>query len=212
MALNTKIKKTSTFIHTFFMAQGHLGELEKKTNIYNFKYILGARNNIHIWDLDKTIPVIRQTLFVLKNILKQKGIILFLGSPGNKLLNNQIKITASVLKQPFIITKWIGGLFTNWEVTHKNLQNLNFKNKNKIIKQKKYFSLLNLTTKPDILFVFDVKKNAVAIKEANKLNIPVVALVDTDINPNNITYPIFCNDDSIPTATLLCKILTKLAK
>ncbi len=212
MALNTKIKNTNSFINTLFVTQGYLGEFEKKTSIYNFKYILGVRNNIHIWDLDKTIPIIRQTLFIIKKVLEQKGTILFLGSPGNKLLNNIIKNTAIILKQPYIITKWIGGLFTNWEITHKNLQNLNFKNKNKIIKQKKYFSLLKLTQKPDILFVFDVKANTVAIKEANKLNIPIIAIVDTDINPNNITYPIFCNDDSIPIIKLFCQVMIKLTK
>lgn len=209
MSLQQKIQTKNTFTTILFKLQAHLGESDKNIQSTNFYYIYGKRNNIAIWDLEKTIPIIKQIVLLIKNAISNKQTILFIGEPNNKILNNMITKTAVKINQPYITSKWISGFFTNWENIYKSLRNLDVTNQKKIIKQNKLLSLITLKQKPDFIFITNTKNNQSIINEANKINIPVIAFVDTDCDAINITYPIYLNDDSFPLLKFVLKLLEK---
>lgn len=212
---NAKIK-----MQQFFEAGIHLGH---KTHVWNPKmayYLFGIRNKTHIINLEQTIPLLRKSVNVVKEITKNEGKILFLSTRND--ISNIMKIAAKRSNQPYMTKRWISGTFTNWKEIYscierlkifEEMQTKNIPFSSSELRQFKrlktsFEGLKNLTNLPDALFVIDTNLHKLAIKEAIKSNIPIIAVIDSNSNPEYITYPIPGNDDSLESVHLYCSLIS----
>jgi len=203
----------------------HIGHKTGKICPQMLPYISGIQATLHIIDLEKTREKLKQALDFLKKVAQDKGIILFVGTkPVAKKL---IRETAEAVDMPYVNEKWIGGTLTNFSVISKSIEELK---KMKEEKEKNVWSIytkkeqLNLSRKlekleklvgglsnldrlPDALFIVDLVEEKTALKEARKLGIPVVALVDTNANPTFVKYPIPANDDALKSVQFLLDLV-----
>lgn len=193
----------------------HFGHQAKRWNPKMKEFIFGKRKGIYIIDLEKTLLQIRKAQDFVREVVKGGGKILFVGT--KKQAQNFIKETAYSLGMPYVIERWVGGTLTNFKVIKSRIETYrmllekrekgefeSFPKKevvriNKELErmEKNFSGLLNLEEPPQSLFIIDPKKEALAVREANKVSIPVIALVDTDADPDNIDYPIPGNDDAL---------------
>lgn len=177
-------------------------------------FVYGKREGTLIIDLEKTAEKLAEALTFIKELVEKGGVILFVGT--KIYAKNFIKERASRLGMPYIVERWLGGMLTNFETVQKrinyfkNLKNLlsseelqKYTKKERLLKEREYQKLNvyfagveNLSRLPDAIFVIDPHKEAIAVEEANKLGIPVIALIDVDGDVDKITYPIPGNDDS----------------
>ena len=204
----------------------HLGHKTNKWNPSMNQYIYGSQDNIHIIDLRKTVELLTNTLSFIENISKTNGLILFIGTKSQA--SDIVKKYAIECKQFYVNKRWLGGMLTNWSTISNSLNSLNSLNKKvsnvnlrlkkkeilqmnrQIEKIEKYLGgLKDMGTKPQAIFVVDVNKDAIAVSEANKLKIPVIAILDTNSSPNGIDYPIPGNDDSRKSIELICSLISK---
>ena len=204
----------------------HLGHHKRRWNPKMKPYIYGIHNGIHIINLEKTIPLLQVALKAIREVAAQKGRILFVGTKRQA----QEKISENAIRcgQYYVNHRWLGGMLTNWKTVSLSLRRLRVLEE-RLQDQEKQLGLtkkelLHLTHErdkleytlggikdigdiPDMLFVIDTNKEEIAIQEANKLNIPVVAIVDSNSTPENIMYPIPGNDDSLSAITAYCEII-----
>tara|TARA_B100001245_G_C22838275_1_gene403022 strand:- start:218 stop:982 length:765 start_codon:yes stop_codon:yes gene_type:complete len=204
----------------------HLGHKTNKWNPSMNQYIYGSQDNIHIIDLRKTVSLINNALSFIENIAKTNGLILFIGTKSQA--SDIVKKYAVECKQFYVNKKWLGGMLTNWATISNSLNSLNSLNtkisnvnlrlkkkeilqmKRQIEKIEKYLGgLKDMGTTPQAIFVVDVNKDAIAVSEANKLRIPVIAILDTNSSPEGIDYPIPGNDDSRKSIELICSLISK---
>ena len=204
----------------------HLGHKTNKWNPSMDQYIYGSQDNIHIIDLRKTVSLINNALSFIENIAKTNGLILFIGTKSQA--SDIVKKYAVECKQFYVNKKWLGGMLTNWATISNSLNSLNslntkISNVNLRLKKKeilqmnrqiekieKYLGgLKDMGTTPQAIFVVDVNKDAIAVTEANKLRIPVIAILDTNSSPEGIDYPIPGNDDSRKSIELICSLISK---
>tara|TARA_B100000686_G_C16630749_1_gene884527 strand:+ start:454 stop:1185 length:732 start_codon:yes stop_codon:yes gene_type:complete len=199
----------------------HFGHNVKRWNPKMEQYIFGVRNNIHIFDLRITIDAINVALVKLYETVNKSGKVLFVGT--KKQCSDIVKEIASEYSQFYINKRWLGGTLTNWKTISnsinrlENLENLlkdnesiNSLSKKELLElsreRDKLISNLggikNLDGKPDLIVIFDVVKDKIAVLEAKKLNIPIVAIVDTNADPEPIDYLIPGNDDAIRSINL----------
>ena len=192
----------------------HFGHLRRKWNPAMAPYIFMERNGIHIIDLHKTVAKIDEAAEALKGIAKSGKKILFVAT--KKQAKDIVAEKAASVNMPYVIERWPGGMLTNFPTIRKAVKKManidklmsdgTFSNLSKrellqITRQrakleKNLGSIADLTRLPSALFVVDVMKEHIAVKEANRLGIPVFAIVDTNSNPNNIDYVIPANDDA----------------
>lgn len=192
----------------------HFGHLRRKWNPTMAPYIFMERNGIHIIDLHKTVAKIDEAAEALKGIAKSGKKILFVAT--KKQAKDIVAEKAASVNMPYVIERWPGGMLTNFPTIRKAVKKManidklmsdgTFSNLSKrellqITRQrakleKNLGSIADLTRLPSALFVVDVMKEHIAVKEANRLGIPVFAIVDTNSNPNNIDYVIPANDDA----------------
>ena len=192
----------------------HFGHLRRKWNPTMAPYIFMERNGIHIIDLHKTVAKIDEAAEALKGIAKSGKKILFVAT--KKQAKDIVAVKAASVNMPYVIERWPGGMLTNFPTIRKAVKKManidklmsdgTFSNLSKrellqITRQrakleKNLGSIADLTRLPSALFVVDVMKEHIAVKEANRLGIPVFAIVDTNSNPNNIDYVIPANDDA----------------
>lgn len=192
----------------------HFGHLKRKWNPAMAPYIFMERNGIHIIDLHKTIASIDEAAEAMKNIAKAGKKVLFVAT--KKQAKDVVAEKATSVGMPYVIERWPGGMLTNFPTIRKAVKKMatidkmeadgTFKNLSKrerlqISRQrakleKNLGSIADLNRLPSALFVVDVLKEAIAIHEANRLGIPVFAMVDTNSNPGNIDYVIPANDDA----------------
>ncbi|MCL4155270.1 UNVERIFIED_CONTAM: hypothetical protein GTU68_031111 [Idotea baltica] len=178
------------------------------------KYIFGVNHNVHIFDLDKTAILLEKALSYVQKIISNKEQIIFVGTKNQA--KNIIKHVAEKCNMPYIINRWLGGVLTNYRTIQKSIKKLNNieKVENKQIlsiiskkEQSQYkkrkekldkflCGIKNMKVIPKCMFVIDTKLEKIAIQEAKKLKISVIALVDSDSSPDNIDYVIPGNDDS----------------
>ncbi len=200
----------------------HFGHLTRKWNPKMKRYIYTARDNVHVIDLALTVEKLKEATHAVTEMTKQGKDVLFVGT------KRQASVVISTLGQehniPFIAQRWLGGLLTNFESvssTWKRLQELDaqvadeatFKKlstrdqfavkKEREKLEKLVGGLRNLNDLPGMLFVIDIKREKTAVEEANKVGIPVVALVDTNANPGDVKYPIPGNDDGIKSIEVI---------
>lgn len=206
----------------------HFGHKTMRWNPKMAPYIHDARNNIHIIDLQKTVPMFYAALKAIYEIVENNGKVLFVGT--KRQASAIIAETSKLTGQFYVNHRWLGGMLTNWETvsqsikTLKNLQdkmgNVNDPEYLKMTKKEKLeierkIEKLNLSLGgiakmgglPDVLFVVDTNKEAIAINEAKKLGIPVVGIVDSNSDPGSVDYPIPGNDDASRSIKFYCKML-----
>ena len=206
----------------------HFGHQTQRWNPRMGPYIYGARNGIHIMDLTQTVPMLDQALQVIHDTVAKGGRVLFVGT--KRQAATPIAEAAEKSAQYFMNHRWLGGTLTNWKTVSQSIKRL------KDIDQKIEVGFEGLTKKerlgmerdhgklqaslggisemggvPDLLFVIDVKKESLAIAEANKLGIPVVAIVDTNCSPDGVDYVIPGNDDASRAISLYCDLAARAA-
>ncbi|WP_299789519.1 30S ribosomal protein S2 [uncultured Marivita sp.] len=206
----------------------HFGHQTQRWNPRMGEFIYGARNGIHIMDLTQTVPMLDAALNVIRETVAKNGRILFVGT--KRQAQQPIAEAAEKCAQYYMNHRWLGGTLTNWQTVSKSIQRL------KQIDEQMEQGAEGLTKKerlgmereqgklqaslggiremggvPDLLFVIDVKKEALAVAEANKLGIPVVAVVDTNCSPDGVDYIIPGNDDAARAISLYCDLVSRAA-
>ena len=199
----------------------HFGHLKRKWNPAMAPYIFMERNGIHIIDLYKTVAKIDEAAEALKQIAKSGKKILFVAT--KKQAKQVVADKASSVGMPYVIERWPGGMLTNFPTIRKAIKkmatidkmtkdgtfdNLSKREKLQITRQrakleKTLGSIVDLTRLPSALFVVDVMKEHIAVREANRLGIPVFGMVDTNSDPNNIDYVIPANDDATKSVEVI---------
>ena len=193
----------------------HFGHQTRYWNPKMKPFIFGARNKIHIINLEQTVPMFNDALGFIQNVAANNGKILFVGT--KRAAAESIKETAVSCNQYFVNHRWLGGMLTNWKTVRQSIKRLkdleaqsqdgtfekltkkealvNTREMEKL--EKSLGGIKNMGGLPDVLFVVDADHEHIAIKEANNLGIPVVAVVDTNSNPDGVDYVIPGNDDAI---------------
>jgi len=199
----------------------HFGHNVRRWNPKMKEYIYGVRNNIHIFDLRITLELLNTALTKIHETVSKSGKILFVGT--KKQCSEVVKELALINNNFYVNKRWLGGTLTNWKTISNSIKRLeeievflkdneSSKNLSKkelldISREKQKLELniggiRTLNGKPDLLIVFDVIKDKIAVKEATKLSIPIVAIVDTNADPENIDYVIPGNDDALRSISL----------
>lgn len=204
----------------------HFGHQTHRWNPKMGKYIFGARNNIHIIDLALTVPLLHQALVTVRDIVANRGRVLFVGT--KRQASDPIAAAAKSCAQYYINHRWLGGTLTNWTTILKSINRLRHLDevlggdslgmtKKELLKltrerdrlERALGGIKDMGGVPDIMFVIDTNKESIAIKEARKLGIPIVAVIDTNCDPDQITYPIPGNDDAGRAVSLYCELIAK---
>tara|TARA_Y100001935_G_C17235962_1_gene473015 strand:+ start:150 stop:908 length:759 start_codon:yes stop_codon:yes gene_type:complete len=202
----------------------HFGHNVRRWNPKMKEYIYGVRNNIHIFDLRITVDLINVALTKIHETISKSGKVLFVGT--KKQCGDTVKELASLNNDFYVNKRWLGGTLTNWKTISNSIKRLDeiesflnddiaSKNLSKkelldISREKQKLDLniggiRKMNGKPDLLVIFDVLKDKIAVHEANKLNIPVVGIVDTNADPDQIDYVIPGNDDALRSINLYKK-------
>lgn len=213
-------------IKELLAAGAHFGHKTSRWHPKMAPYIHSKRNGSHIIDLTKTVDRLDDALSFIEKTVSQSKQVLLVGT--KKQAREIIKETAVATGQPYVVERWLGGMLTNRNTIGKRIKHLKdleermasgqLANKyNKLEVQRfqeeiedmnhLYGGVKNLAAKPGAVFVIDVLSEHNAVKEARKLGIPIVALVDTNADPSGIDYPIPCNDDAIKTIQLIADYL-----
>ena len=205
----------------------HFGHLTRKWDPKMAPYIFMERNGIHIIDLNKTIVCLEDAASYIQGIVRSGRKVMFVAT--KKQAKDLVAEQAQRLKMPFVTERWLGGMLTNFSTIRKSLKKMS--SIEKLMKDEAYLNLAkrerlmisrekaklekvlggiaDLTRLPAALFVVDIKREHIAIKEAQKLNIPVIAMVDTNSNPELVDIPIPANDDAWKSIQLITDYITK---
>ncbi len=205
----------------------HFGHLTRKWNPRMAEYIFMENNGIHIIDLNKTLKNLEEAAYALKNIVRSGRKIMFVAT--KKQAKDIITEEATRLNMPYVTERWLGGMLTNFATIRKSLkrlqqiekmmkdetvENLTKKEKLMLTREKAKLTkqlggIAELNRLPAALFVIDVKREHIAVAEAQKLNIPVFAMVDTNSDPSDIDFPIPANDDAFKSIAIVTKYVGK---
>ena len=205
----------------------HFGHLTRKWNPKMAPYIFMEQDGIHIIDLNKTAIKLDEAASAVRNMVKSGRKILFVAT--KKQAKEIIKEVASQSNMPFATERWLGGMLTNFSTVRKSIKkmqtidkmatdgtyaNINKKEKLMLESEKAKLSkvlggIADMSRLPSALFIVDVKREHLAVAEAIKLNIPTIAMVDTNSDPTNIDFPIPCNDDSSKSIKLIVDVIVK---
>lgn len=205
----------------------HYGHVTRKWNPKMSPYIFGKRNGIHIIDLSKTLPMLNNALEAIKNVTSSYGRILFVATKNQA--SELIKEAAVKCGQYYVNHRWLGGMLTNWKTIKQSIKKMkDLENtianpadltKKEITLLQKNLNKLELAIggirdmggRPDLIVVIDTNRENIAVKEACKLGVPVVAVVDSDADPDNINYIIPGNDDATKAIELYCNLFAEAA-
>lgn len=220
---NFKVKKMADYnvsMRDLLQAGAHFGHQTRFWNPKMREYIFGARNKIHIINLEHTVPALNDALNFVNNLASKKNKVLFVGT--KRAASNIIREQAQRAGQPYVDHRWLGGMLTNWKTLRQSINRLKDLQtqstdgtfakltKREALERTREMEKLeralggvkNMGGLPDALFVIDVDHESIAIKEAKNLGIPVIGIVDTNSNPDNVDYVIPGNDDAIRAVTL----------
>ncbi len=203
----------------------HFGHQKHRWNPKMAPYIFGTRSNIHILDLSQTVPLLHQAMVKMRDVAAGGGRILFVGT--KRQASDAVKESATRCAQYYVNHRWLGGMLTNWQTISNSIARLRelegmMENVEQSGLTKK--ELLKLTREkdkldralggikdmgkiPNLMFVIDTTKETIAIKEARKLGIPVIALLDSNCNPDDVDMPIPGNDDAVRSISLFCDLM-----
>ncbi|HVV13716.1 30S ribosomal protein S2 [Amycolatopsis sp.] len=207
----------------------HFGHQTRRWNPKMKRYILTERNGIYIIDLQQTLTYIDRAFEFIKETVAHGGTIMFVGT--KKQAQEAIAAEAQRVGMPYVNQRWLGGMLTNFQTVHKRLQRLKelesqeqtggfqgltkreiltlTREKDKL--EKTLGGIRDMAKVPSAVWIVDTKKEHIAVGEARKLNIPVVAVLDTNCDPDEVDYPIPGNDDAIRSAALLTKVVAEAA-
>lgn len=211
-------------IKKLFKAGVHLGHRPCFWNPKFAPYLYGKHDGIHIINLDKTLPMLQEALKFISVTASKGGKILFVGT--KKAASEAIEYEARRCGMPYVHIHWLGGFLTNYKTVQNSIKEynnlkvqiennafggLNKKETRQIRRRyeksgRDFEGICNLTSPPDVLFVIDVAYEKIAVKEAIKLNIPIVAIIDTNNSIEGIDYPIPANDDAISSIRLYTQL------
>ncbi|MCF1502708.1 30S ribosomal protein S2 [Afifella sp. H1R] len=204
----------------------HFGHQSHRWNPKMAPYIFGERNNIHIIDLAQTVPMFYRALQAVSDVVAQGGRVLFVGT--KRQASEVVADSARRCAQYYVNSRWLGGMLTNWKTISNSIQRLKtlegmLEEGVQGLTKKERLSLTRERDKleralggikdmggiPDLLFVIDTNKESIAVAEARRLNIPVAAVVDSNSDPQGISYPIPGNDDAGRALALYCDLVTR---
>jgi small subunit ribosomal protein S2 len=210
-------------------AGAHFGHQAHRWNPKMSEYIFGVRSNIHIIDLAQTVPMLHRALQAVSDTVANGGRILFVGT--KRQAQEAVSDAAKRSAQYYVNSRWLGGTLTNWKTISASIKRLRaldemlasgeaqgYTKKERLTLQREKDKLerslggiKDMGGLPDLLFVIDTNKEDIAIKEAQRLGLPVAAVVDTNCNPQGITYPFPGNDDAARAISLYCDLVAKAA-
>jgi small subunit ribosomal protein S2 len=209
-------------------AGAHFGHQAHRWNPKMSQYIFGTRNNIHIIDLAQTVPALYRALQAVSDTVSKGGRVLFVGT--KRQASDAIADSARRSAQYYVNSRWLGGMLTNWKTISGSIQRLRkldevlsgggggltkkerlmlSREKEKL--EKALGGIKDMGGTPDLLFVIDTNKEQLAVNEAKRLGIPVAAIVDTNCDPDGITFPVPANDDAGRAISLYCDLIARAA-
>ena len=209
-------------------AGAHFGHQSHRWNPKMAPFIFGTRNNIHIIDLAQTVPLLHRALQAVSDTVARGGRVLFVGT--KRQASDPIADAAKRSAQYYVNSRWLGGMLTNWKTISASIQRLRkvddqlsggasgltkkerlmlSRERDKL--EKALGGIKDMGGVPDLIFVIDTNKEQLAIKEAGRLGIPVAAIVDTNCDPEGISFPIPANDDAARAITLYCDLVSRAA-
>ena len=217
------VAATEVTIQSLLEAGCHFGHQTQRWNPQMKRFIFGERNGTHILDLDQTLPLFKAALRRISEVTSEGGSVLFVGT--KRQAAPQVMMSAVRAKQPYVNSRWLGGMLTNWKTVKKSLDQ--YKSMLEILgdeekkeaHSKKELARINRAVEkyakslaglkemnrlPQAVFVIDIGKEGIAVSEARRLGIPVIAIVDSNCNPIGIDYPVPGNDDAIRSVELYC--------
>lgn len=203
----------------------HFGHHTRRWNPQMRQYIFGVRNGVHILDLQQTVPMLDQALRAVRDIAANGGRVLFVGT--KRQAQEKVAEAAKRCGQYYVNHRWLGGMLTNWKTLSLSIARLReleqimagpktgYTKKEQLMMareleklEKSIGGIKEMGGQPDALFVIDTNKEEIAIKEANTLGIPVIAIIDSNSSPAGVTYPIPGNDDALRAIELYCELLS----
>ncbi len=203
----------------------HFGHHTRRWNPKMAPYLFGVRNNVHIIDLQQTVPMLDHALNAVRDVAANGGRVLFVGT--KRQAAEPIAEAAKRCGQYYVNHRWLGGMLTNWKTISNSIRRLRELDEqvNQETSGLTKKELLNLTRDrdkleralggikemgglPDALFVIDTNKDAIAVDEARRLNIPVIAIVDSNSDPSNIKFPVPGNDDALRAIQMYCDLFS----
>ena len=203
----------------------HFGHHTRRWNPKMSPYIFGVRNGIHIIDLEQTVPLLRQGIEAIREVVAGGGRVLIVGT--KRQAQDAVAESAKRCGQYYVNYRWLGGMLTNFKTISqsiKRLRELDDRLKGDVVglTKKEQLDLTRERDKlerslggikemggtPDMLFIIDTNKEAIAVQEARKRGIPIVAVLDSNSDPDGIDYPIPGNDDAIRAVSLYCELLS----
>src|SRR3989440_8450933 len=207
----------------------HFGHQAHRWNPKMSEYIFGVRNNIHILDLAQTVPMMHRALQAVSDTVAKGGRILFVGT--KRQAQDAIAAAAKKSAQYYVNSRWLGGTLTNWKTISQSISRLRkleemlasgdaqgYTKKERLTLQRERDKLdralggiKDMGGLPDLLFVIDTNKEDIAVKEARRLGLQVAAVVDTNCDPNGITFVVPGNDDAARAITLYCDLVARAA-
>ena len=211
-------------MRTLLEAGAHFGHQTHRWNPKMDKYIFGARSNIHIIDLSQSMPLMHQALVAVRDVAAKGGRVLFVGT--KRQAAEPVAEAAKRCAQYYMNNRWLGGTLTNWRTVSGSIARLRELDallesggegrvKRELLSLQRERDKLEASLGgikdmggvPDIMFVIDTNKESIAIQEARKLNIPIIAILDTNSDPDGITYPVPGNDDAARAIQTYCDLI-----
>jgi small subunit ribosomal protein S2 len=202
----------------------HFGHTTRRWNPRMAPFIFGVRNGIHIIDLEQTVPLLNQALVTVRDIVAGGGRVLFVGT--KRQASDKVAEAAKRCGQYYVNHRWLGGMLTNWKTISNSIKRL------RVVEEQLAGEQVGLTKKellmmtrerdkleralggikemgglPDVIFVIDTNKEHIAVEEAGNLNIPVIAVLDSNSNPDGVTYPVPGNDDALRAIGMYCDLI-----
>ncbi|MGH2759127.1 MAG: 30S ribosomal protein S2 [Actinomycetota bacterium] len=203
----------------------HFGHQTRRWNPKMKQFIFGERNGIYIIDLEQTLNLLEKAYEFVRDLAARGGTIFFVGT--KKQAQEPVEQFAASCGMPYVNLRWLGGTLTNFQTIKlridrlQQLKDMEEQNLNETLPKKEILRLRHerekldrnlhgiaeMTELPDALFVLDTKKEQIAVTEARRLGIPIVAVVDTNCDPDEVDYPVPGNDDAIRSANLMCQVM-----
>ncbi|GAB4525476.1 MAG: 30S ribosomal protein S2 [Roseibium sp.] len=207
----------------------HFGHQKHRWNPRMGQYIFGVRNDVHIMDLSQTVPLLHQALKAVSDTVANGGRVLIVGT--KRQAQEAVAASARNSAQYFVNARWLGGMLTNWKTISQSIQRLRKLEEtlssdaaNALTKKERLFmdrereklernlgGIKDMGGIPDLIFVIDTNREAIAIQEARRLGIPVAAILDSNSNPEGITFPVPGNDDAGRAISLYCDLIARAA-
>lgn len=203
----------------------HFGHTTRRWNPKMEQYIFGERNGVHIIDLEQTVPMLYRAMEAVRDVAAGGGRVLFVGT--KRQAATIVSESASRCGQYYVNHRWLGGMMTNWKTISNSIKRLRTVEeqlaqedagltKRELLRVERERAKLDqalggikeMGGLPDILFIVDTNKEDIAVQEATKLGLPVIAVIDSNSNPEGVTYPIPGNDDAMRAISLYCELIS----